>query len=130
MHTYERRSCFSPSIYYDQHRTSFSVSILEYDQSKYFVVFFYAIFRFVATCCCTAIDCFGHICFSHSNSRSSFVLVCLYVFFFSMYFFLYMQWHVVCLLYGIWCNDIVQCLYVAVQQWSTKLLFLFHFLHI
>lgn len=53
-----------------------------------------------------------------------FLYVCLCIcFFFSQCIFICMQWYVVCIIYGM--MQRYRFMYVAVQQWSTKLLFLF-----
>jgi len=96
--------------------------------------FFYAIFRFVATHCYTPVILYVY--FFKNNFLFFFLPVDrLYLYVYMCFFFLWVYFYLyamTCCLSYFWycCNDIDLCMYVAVQQWSTKLLFLFFLFNI
>ena len=88
--------------------------------------FFYAIFRFTAStdvCYTLALMCVLDFCFFPSLTDSwRFVFVNVTCFNFHLF---HCNRSSICndllsVLFVVWCNDIDLCLYVAVQQWSTK----------
>jgi len=89
--------------------------------------FFYATFRFVATHCYTPVILYVY--FFKNNFLFFFLPVDrLYLYVYMCFFlsvFLFICNDMLSVLSMVWCNDIDLCMYVAVQQWSTKLLFLF-----